>query len=212
MPTCYIMNMCGFPQGFTFSSTSPATSPNHYNVCPVTQLYMRSNYLRSFNYEMTAANKQQNLSSIIATLNLATSFDTYLINTTLIPLTSRLATPIIANIDLYLTSSNALVPPNLRGLPWSCTLVIVEREGTNPEPRPLPTYDDILRQSQNPPEAQPTNPTEQVGSGASERSVASAQAEEDEASALPLTNIDQSLEKIAEYEAKLKLLSDNLKK
>lgn len=127
----FILTMIGFTIPFYVSYVHIATSDSHYNVCPVTQMYLRSESLLSRNFEMTANSNVQKYSDIIAILNLTTSFDSYIINTTLINLKSKCFQQSIFEIDLKLTSSNLYVPINLRGIPWSCVILLRELVNIN---------------------------------------------------------------------------------
>ena len=122
----FVLNMLGFPTSFSFSNTSSSNGPNHPNVTPVTQLYIRSNIYFTKNFEFVAGNTLQKYSNIISILNIATSFDSYIINTTLYNLQSRISLKNIPQLDLYITTSNQYVPFNLRGVPWSCTILFKE--------------------------------------------------------------------------------------
>lgn len=147
IPKCFVFNMLGYPDMFIITNNSPAVGSNHYNMAPITQLYIRSNQLLTRNYEFTAGKTTQTPSNIMAILNLTTGFDTYLINSTLVQLTSRLLIQSIYEMDFYLTCSNPDITINLRGVPWSFNLEITEIAGgeTVLTDRERERYDNITK-------------------------------------------------------------------
>lgn len=126
----FLGNMLGFPDDVTAYDIYPTTGPNHYNVSPYQQLFIRSNKLLGKNYEFNhdSAGRQQT-SNVIASVNLYTSFDSYLNSNNLIPFKSRIFTKIIDQIDIYLTGDVNNSPIDLYGIPMYLALLIVEREG-----------------------------------------------------------------------------------
>lgn len=120
----FIGKMMGFVGDITFSNTTSNTSTIHYNVSPYQQLYIRSSQLLSRNYEFI--NGVMNPSDIICSLNLYTSFDSYLNTNNLNPLISYLTIKSISIIDIYLTNDIDFIPIDLRGIPMYLQLLIEE--------------------------------------------------------------------------------------